>query len=184
MAQRREPSVRAFPMIRGQGFLAADRAERNGDGERAPVQLDAISKQLISLLQVDGRASYAALAKQVGLSEAAVRQRVQRLVESQVMQIVAVTDPKMVGFRRQAMVGIQAVGDLEALASQLAAIPEVIYVVIAAGSFDLLVEVVCEDDDHLLHLLNTEIRPLEGVRSSEVFVYLRLEKQTYSWGTR
>jgi Lrp/AsnC family transcriptional regulator for asnA, asnC and gidA len=185
MGQRREPPVRAFPMIRGQGFLGAERpSSRAGDASPAPVQLDQISKRLIELLQVDGRASYAALAKQVGLSEAAVRQRVQRLVESQVMQIVAVTDPKMVGFNRQALVGIRAEGDLEELASALAEIPEVIYVVITAGSFDLLVEVVCEDDDHLLALLNTQIRPLRGVRSSEVFVYLRLEKQTYSWGTR
>lgn len=184
MGQRRDPSVRAFPMIRGQGPLGSDRRGRHERDDHLPVVLDQISKRLIALLQVDGRASYAALAKQVGLSEAAVRQRVQRLIESNVMQIVAVTDPKMVGFSRQAMVGIRASGDLEELANELASIPEVIYVVVTAGSFDLLAEVVCEDDDHLLALLNNRIRPLEGVNSSEVFVYLRLAKQTYSWGTR
>ncbi len=150
----------------------------------APVILDETSKDLIELLQRDGRASYASLAKEVGLSEAAVRQRVQRLLEAGVMQIVAVTDPTRVGFTRQAMLGVNATGNLAEIANHFGELPEVDYVVICAGSFDLLIEVVCEDDDHLLELLNEHIRTTEGVTDAEVFVYLRLEKQTYSWGTR
>ncbi len=150
----------------------------------APVTLDAISKAIIEQLQADGRRPYAAIGKAVGLSEAAVRQRVQRLVESGVVQIVAVTDPLQVGFTRQAMIGIKAEGNLQALADALAEIPEVDYVVITAGAFDILVEVVCEDDEHLLEVLNQQMRTLDGVRTTETFVYLKLRKQLYNWGTR
>jgi Lrp/AsnC family transcriptional regulator for asnA, asnC and gidA len=120
----------------------------------------------------------------VGLSEAAVRQRVQRLLDAGVMQIVAVTDPLQVGFSRQAMIGIRVEGDMNVVADRLADFSEVDYVVVTAGSFDLLVEVVCEDDDHLLDLLAARIRTLPGVRSTETFVYLKLRKQLYNWGTR
>jgi Lrp/AsnC family transcriptional regulator for asnA, asnC and gidA len=146
--------------------------------------LDDLSKRLVELLQQDGRCSYASLAKEVGLSEAAVRQRVRRLLDDGVMQIVAVTDPLTVGFRRQAMVGIKAQGDLRAIAEKLAHLPELEYVVLCAGSFDLLVELVCEDDEHLLRVLDESIRAIEGVRDTETFMYLRLVKQTYAWGTR
>jgi Lrp/AsnC family transcriptional regulator for asnA, asnC and gidA len=146
--------------------------------------LDETSKAIIEQLQEDGRRSYAAIAKAVGLSEAAVRQRVTRLLDTGVMQIVAVTDPLQVGFRRQAMVGVRVEGDVAAVADRLTAIPEVDYVVLTAGSFDLLVELVCEDDDHLLSILDGEIRSTPGVRSTETFVYLKLAKQTYTWGTR
>ncbi|WP_236060127.1 Lrp/AsnC family transcriptional regulator [Actinacidiphila acididurans] len=146
--------------------------------------MDAVSKAIIEQLQEDGRRPYAAIGKAVGLSEAAVRQRVQKLLDQGVMQIVAVTDPLTVGFRRQAMVGISVEGDIDPVAEALAALDEVEYVVITAGSFDLLVEIVCEDDDHLLELINKRIRALPGVRSTESFVYLKLRKQTYTWGTR
>jgi Lrp/AsnC family transcriptional regulator, regulator for asnA, asnC and gidA len=146
--------------------------------------LDDVSKSIIEQLQEDGRRPYATIAAAVGLSEAAVRQRVQRLLKSGVIQIVAVTDPLQLGFPRQAMVGIRVEGDIEAVASELAKFPEVDYVVITAGSFDLLVEAVCEDDDHLLELLNGRIRAIPSVRSTETFVYLKLRKQTYTWGTR
>ncbi len=149
-----------------------------------PSILDATSKKIIEQLQEDGRRPYSTIGRAVGLSEAAVRQRVQRLVESGVVQIVAVTDPLQVGFARQAMIGIQADGDLEALADRLAALPEVDYVVITAGSFDLLVELVCEDDEHLLEVLNSSIRAMAGVHRTETFVYLKLRKQLYNWGTR
>ena len=148
------------------------------------VPLDDYAKAIIEELQADGRRSYAAIAKAVGLSEAAVRQRVQRLVDGGVMQIVAVTDPLTVGFRRQAMIGIRADGDLRVVAERLSALVEVDYVVITAGGFDILVEVVAEDDEHLLRLLNESIRTVEGVRDTEAFIYLRLAKQTYTWGTR
>jgi len=149
-----------------------------------PVQLDDVSKAIIEQLQADGRRSYADIGKAVGLSEAAVRQRVQRLTESGVMQIVAVTDPMQLGFTRQAMIGIRAAGDTRVLAEELAAIPEIDYVVLTAGSFDLLAEVVCENDEQLITLLNARIRSLAGVQTTETFVYLKLQKQFYNWGTR
>ena len=146
--------------------------------------LDTVDKRIIERLQEDGRLPYTRLAAAVGLSEAAVRQRVQRLVESGVMQIVAVTDPLTVGFRRMAMIGLRTEGDTREIADLVAAFDEVDYVVATSGSFDLLMEVVCEDDDHLLSLLNDKVRTIPGVRSTETFMYLRLYKQTYAWGTR
>ncbi|KQO99553.1 Lrp/AsnC family transcriptional regulator [Leifsonia sp. YIM 134122] len=149
-----------------------------------PMHLDDVSKAIIEQLQTDGRRSYAEIGKAVGLSEAAVRQRVQKLTDSGVMQVVAVTDPMQLGFYRQAMVGVRASGDTRDLADRLAALPEVDYVVLTAGSFDILVEVVCENDEELISLLNSRIRSLEGVLSTETFVYLKLHKQLYNWGTR
>ncbi|MGZ4625685.1 MAG: Lrp/AsnC family transcriptional regulator [Kineosporiaceae bacterium] len=148
------------------------------------VTLDDISKRIIEQLQSDGRRPYAAIGKAVGLSEAAVRQRVQRLLDAGVMQIVAVTDPVQVGFNRQAMVGLRVDGDVTTVAEQVAQLAEVEYVVVTAGSFDLLVEVVCEDDEHLLELVSRRLRSLPGVRTTETFVYLKLRKQRYDWGTR
>ena len=164
----------------------AHRSRRNGEqrSERNGSTLDDVSKAIIEQLQQDGRRAYAAIGKVVGLSEAAVRQRVQRLLEQGAMQIVAVTDPLELGFHRQAMVGIKAEGELESIADQLADMDEIDYVVITAGSFDLLAEVVCESDEHLLEILSGRIRAIPGVKGTESFVYLRLRKQTYSWGVR
>lgn len=145
-------------------------------------ELDDVSKGIIEQLQEDGRRPYATIGRAVGLSEAAVRQRVQRLTDSGVMQIVAVTDPLQLGFPRQAMVGLRTSADLEETADHLAEIQEVDYVVITAGSFDLIAEVVARNDDHLLEILK-EIRAVPGVTTTEAFVYLKLRKQTYSWGT-
>lgn len=154
-----------------------------GTGGREPSSLDDTSRAIIAELQTDGRKSYAAIGKAVGLSEAAVRQRVQRLLDAEVMQIVAVTDPLTVGYHRQAMVGLKVSGDVEKVVEKLVAVEEIDYVVMTAGSFDLIVEVVVSDDEHLLRLLNETIRAIDGVTSTETFVYLRLAKQTYSWGT-
>ena len=146
--------------------------------------LDDVSKAIIEQLQQDGRRPYATIGRAVGLSEAAVRQRVQRLLESGVMQIVAVTDPLTVGFTRAAMIGIRVRGPLDEVAHQLAALDEVDYVVVTAGSFDVLAEAVCESDEHLLDLISEKIRTIPGVESTETFMYLKLKKQTYSWGVR
>ncbi|MER7275504.1 Lrp/AsnC family transcriptional regulator [Dactylosporangium sp. NPDC000244] len=146
--------------------------------------LDDVNKRIIEQLQRDGRMSYAALAKVVGLSEAAVRQRVQRLLDTGVMQIVAVTDPLTLGFARQVMIGVKVEGDLRPVAKALAGVPEIDYVVICAGGYDLLVELVCTDDEHLLDLINDTVRSIPGVTATETFVYLKLAKQTYAWGTR
>jgi Lrp/AsnC family transcriptional regulator for asnA, asnC and gidA len=151
---------------------------------RSKAALDDVSKAIITELQQDGRRSYAAIAKEVGLSEAAVRQRVQRLIDGGVMQVVAVTDPTELGFERQAMIGIRATGELEPVADALSEMPEVDYVVIAAGSFDILVEVVCVSDDQLLQVISKQIRSIPGVVGTETFVYLKLRKQSYAWGVR
>lgn len=152
--------------------------------QRPQVVLDDTAKAIIERLQRDGRQSYAEIAREVGLSEAAVRQRVQRLTESGVMEIVAVTDPMQMGFTRQAMIGVRVAGDLRAIADQIAQLDTVDYVVMTAGTFDLLVEVVCEDDDALIDLVGGTIRRVSGVESTETFVYLGLVKQRYDWGTR
>jgi Lrp/AsnC family transcriptional regulator, regulator for asnA, asnC and gidA len=170
------PASSLAPAARGR-----DRVGR--DNETARVVLDGLSKRIVEQLQQDGRRSYAAIGTAVGLSEAAVRQRVQRLVEAGAMQIVAVTDPLTLGFQRQAMIGVRCSGDLDRVAEQLAGMDEIDYVVITAGSFDLLVEVVCEDDDQLLEILG-RMRSIPSVTMTETFVYLKLRKQTYSWGTR
>ncbi|WP_238334727.1 Lrp/AsnC family transcriptional regulator [Kribbella amoyensis] len=157
---------------------------RTGNPDKNQALLDDTSKAIIEQLQLDGRRSYAAIGKAVGLSEAAVRQRVQRLTEAGVMQVVAVTDPLELGFARQAMVGIKAEGALEPIAAKLAEMDEIEYVVITAGSFDLLAEVLAESDEQLLRVLSERIRAIDGVKVTETFVYLKLVKQTYSWGVR
>lgn len=159
------------------------KVRRENDARPGPIVLDDLSKRIIEELQADGRKAYAAIGKAVGLSEAAVRQRVQRLLDAGVMQIVAVTDPLTLGFSRQAMIGIKCEGDLETVADELSAIKEIDYVVLTAGSLDIMVEVVCESDQHLLEILG-KIRAIPTVRATETFVYLKLHKQTYSWGTR
>ena len=116
--------------------------------------LDDVSKAIIEQLQQDGRRPYATIGKAVGLSEAAVRQRVSKLLETGVMQIVAVTDPLQVGFNREAMIGIEVDGDMEAVADVLSQMDEISYIILTAGSFDIILEVVCEDDEALLEVIN------------------------------
>ncbi len=164
--------------------MSMARTTKPAEKARTKVVVDDVDKALIEALQEDGRLPYTKLAVEVGLSEAAVRQRVQRLVEAGVVQIVAVTDPLTLGFRRMAMIGLKVEGDLRTVANDIATLPEVSYVVVVGGSFDLMMEVVCEDDDHLLTLLNDRVRSIAGVRSTETFTYLKLFKQTYAWGTR
>nr|WP_246598748.1 Lrp/AsnC family transcriptional regulator [Nocardia tengchongensis] len=146
--------------------------------------MDDISKRIITELQEDGRRAYATIGKVVGLSEAAVRQRVQKLADAGVIQIVAVTDPLQVGLFRQAMLAITVDGSVQPVADALALIDEINYVVICAGRYDILCEAVCPDDEALLDLVSNRIRALAGVRHAEIMVYLKLRKQTYKWGTR
>ncbi len=146
--------------------------------------LDPVNKAIIEQLQEDGRRTYGAIAEAVGLSEAAIRQRVQKLRDAGIMQIVAVTDPRQVGFRCEAMIGIRTEGDARAVAERLSAVDNIDYVVLCAGSFDILVELVTEDEETLLDLLNGVVRQIPGVRHTETFLYLQLAKQTYAWGTR
>ncbi len=147
-----------------------------------PVDLDDVDRRIIGELQTDGRTPYSKLGPMVGLSQAAVRQRVQRLIDRGVMQVVAVTDPAVLGLGLQAMVGVRVEGDTRVVADAIAESVDVDYVVITAGRYDLLVEVVAPDAGALLDLVTTAIRDVPGVVSTEILTYLKLVKQTYAWG--
>jgi Lrp/AsnC family transcriptional regulator, regulator for asnA, asnC and gidA len=149
----------------------------------AQTELDETDKQIIRALQSDGRLAYSQLGSLVGLSEAAARQRVHRLTDRGVMQIVAVTDPTKIGLPIQAMIGITVEGDIDVVADSLSTVAAFEYVVIAAGRYDILIELVCADTEDLLSIVNTHIRSVAGVRTCEILSYLRLVKQTYNWGT-
>jgi Lrp/AsnC family transcriptional regulator for asnA, asnC and gidA len=151
---------------------------------RKSTPLDDASRAIIEQLQQDGRRPYATIGRAVGLSEAAVRQRVQKLHDQGVMQIVAVTDPARVGLLRSAMIAIKVIGDVEAVSKQIERLPEISYLVLVTGKYDLLAECVTEDDEHLLQVTNSQIRNIPGVITTETFVYLGLRKQTYNWGTK
>jgi Lrp/AsnC family transcriptional regulator for asnA, asnC and gidA len=141
------------------------------------VTLDDVDRRLALELQHDGRTSYARLAELVGMSQAAVRTRVQRLLESGAMQVVAVADPFAFGFAVTAMVGITCTGDLYAVGEAIKAIESVHFVVLTAGRYDCLAELVCVDTDDLLRLVNNQIRAIDGVRDVDVITYLKLLKQ-------
>ncbi len=170
-------------MIKGERTVDGEgRAPRLPHAGPAQMAIDRVSKAIIEHLQQDGRRSYATIAKSVGVSEEAVVKRVKQLLDAEVMQIVAVTDPLQLGFARQAMLGVIVEGDLKPVAEALSAIEEVDYVVITAGGFDILAEVVGQSDAHLLELVTSRIRPIPGVVSIHTFLYLELQKQTYTWG--
>ena len=145
--------------------------------------IDDIDRTIIELLQADGRMPFTRIAAEVGLTEGAIRQRVQRLTDGGVMQIVAVTDPLYVGVRRVAMVGARVRGDVEETAAALAALDEVEYLVATTGRYDLMFEVVADDDEELLRLLS-RLRSRDDVVEAEAFVCLKLFKQTFAWGAR
>lgn len=146
------------------------------------VMIDAIDRAIIRQLQVDGRASYADLAGTVGLSAPAVRHRMQRLMETGLLQVVAVTDPLKLGLPVMALVGIAVDGDITAVADSVGVIDEVIYVVLTSGSFDLFAEVVCADMDELFEVVNGRLKSIDGVRTTESFVYFDIHTHRFNWG--
>jgi Lrp/AsnC family transcriptional regulator, regulator for asnA, asnC and gidA len=160
----------------------------NGDSSKNPsparLSLDDIDRTLINELQRDGRASYADLADLVGLSPAATRLRVQRLLDAGVVQVVGVTDPLALGYPVMAALGVRVERNVRAVADRIAAIQGVIYVVFTSGGFDLLVEVLCEDSSRLLHVIDDEVRAIEGVRSVESFTYFGIHTHRFVWGAR
>ena len=192
-----KPGTRRLP-VAGPPNSGGARADRRGDPLGDPFELRAQAvgeagdrveaERLARACDVGSRVQHVARlaggAADVERPSCDLRQQVQRLIDGGVMQVVAVTDPLELGFARQAMVGVRVQGPLEPVADALTALDEVDYVVITAGSFDLLVEVVCESDDHLLDLISRSIRTVEGVVATETFMYLSLRKQTYSWGVR
>jgi Lrp/AsnC family transcriptional regulator for asnA, asnC and gidA len=152
---------------------------------RGVEEVSPLDKRIIEHLQTDGRRPFTQIANDLGVSEAAVRARTNRLIERGILQVVGVTDPLKLGFHQMAMIGIRCESDkLIEVAESLAEMPEVDYVVITAGTYDLLIETVCEDNEALLVFLAERLRAIDGVRETETFVYLRLVKQTYQYGTR
>jgi Lrp/AsnC family transcriptional regulator for asnA, asnC and gidA len=152
---------------------------------RGTEEVSPLDKRIIEHLQTDGRRPFTQIANDLGVSEAAVRARTNRLIERGILQVVGVTDPLKLGFHQMAMIGIRCESDkLIEVAESLAEMPEVDYVVITAGTYDLLIETVCEDNEALLVFLAERLRAIKGVRETETFVYLRLVKQTYQYGTR
>ena len=149
--------------------------------DRRGTTVDEIDSSIIEQLQLDGRVSYTKLGAAIGLSEAAARQRVQRLIDGGVIQIVAVTNPLSLGYRRMAMIGVRAEGPTDVIATALEAFADIEYLVVTAGSFDLMCEVVVPDDATLLDVTN-RIRAVPGVSTTETFIYLALIKQNYAWG--
>ncbi|MBX7071358.1 MAG: Lrp/AsnC family transcriptional regulator [Microthrixaceae bacterium] len=148
------------------------------------IELDDIDKRIVTELQRDGRISYADLGPIVGLSPAAVRQRVQRILDAGIVQVVGVTDPQALGFPVMAMLGVQVDGDVTAIADRIAEVDGVIYIVMSAGSFDLMVEVICEDTMALLDLINARVKTVPGVRRVESFVYFGIHTHRFGWGVR
>ncbi len=160
---------------------------RNGEVRpgRAVEEVTPLDKRIIEHLQTDGRRSFTSIAADLGVSEAAVRARVGRLQRKGVLQVVGVTNPLKLGFHQMAMVAVRCESErLVEIADEIASFPEVSYVVITAGTYDLLVETVCEDTEDLLRFLTEKMRRVEGVRDTETFVYLRMVKQAFEWGTR
>lgn len=147
---------------------------------KAP-HLDDTDRAIIELLQADGRMPFTRVGAEVGLTEGAIRQRVQRLTDAGVMQIVAVTDPMSLGMRRVAMIGARVTGDAESAAAALSAMTEVEYLVATTGRYDLMFEVVADDDAHLMRLMS-QLRSRDDIVEAEAFVCLKLFKQTFSWG--
>lgn len=147
-------------------------------------ELSPLDKRIIEHLQADGRRPFTQIASELGVSEAAVRARTNRLIEHGILQVVGVADPGKLGFQ-QALIGIRCEpGRLVAVAEALAKLPEVDYVVVTTGRFDILIETVSEDNEGLLSFLTDRLQAIEGVRDTETFTYLRLVKQTYQFGTR
>jgi Lrp/AsnC family transcriptional regulator, regulator for asnA, asnC and gidA len=157
------------------------------DTPRGPVSqgraLDGVDRGLIEALQKNGRDSFRRIASDIGVSEATVRARYQRLCDDDILQVTAVTNPLGLGFDAMAIVAIRTSGSPDEVADQVAILDEAGYVVVTAGQFDLLVEVVCADSRHLLDVTN-RIRAIGGVSSTESFLYLGLKKQRYDWGAR
>ena len=147
------------------------------------IKLDPVNRRIIEILQREGRSPYTSIARELGISEAAVRARVQRLTDAGVLDVVAVTNPLKLGFEVMALVGVQANSDLGRVAETVSKWPETSYVVITSGSYDLLVEVVCEHNRHLLDVVQ-RLREIDDVKSTETFMYLDMVKMTYAWGTR
>lgn len=143
-------------------------------------ELDETDREIIAALRQDGRMSFAEIARRLAVSPGMVRQRYLRLIEDGVLQVVPVTDPTLLGYEMMAIIGIRAeVGMLREISRQIACLDEVTYLVVCTGSHDLLVEVVCRDNAHLLHFLTERLGTIKGVRTTDTSVYLEIVKELY-----
>ena len=147
-----------------------------------PRSLDPVDRGIIEALQENGRTPFRAVAARIGVAEGTVRSRYARLVDDGILQVTGVTNPLGLGFEAMAMIGIKTTGSPEPVADAIAAWEETTYVVVSAGRFDVLLEVVCVDRRHLLDVTG-RVRALPGVVTTETFLYLTLAKQVFSWGT-
>lgn len=144
--------------------------------------LDEIDRKIVRYLQQNGREAFTKMSEELGMPTSTVRDRTNRLVENDILRIVGVLNPLKVRERVMANVGVRlAGGDLRSLADQIAEFEAVSYVVICAGSFDLLVEVICRDHSHLLDLIS-KLRAVPGVASTETFIYFEIVKEVLTWG--
>jgi Lrp/AsnC family transcriptional regulator, regulator for asnA, asnC and gidA len=156
----------------------------HGRGAVSPArELDGVDQSIIEALQTNGRESFRRIAARVGVSEATVRARYARLCDDNILQVTGVTNPLGLGFDAMAMVGIRTAGAPEPVADEISKWEEAGYVVVTAGQYDILVELVCTDRRELLDLTN-RLRSLDDVVSTESFLYLALWKQLYDWGAR
>lgn len=146
-----------------------------------PAEIDEIDRKLLAALQQDGRCGYAELGELVGLTAGGARRRVMRLEDRGVIQIVGVTDPLQLGYRSMAMVGIATQGDVEVIADALNGLHNVVYVVLAAGQFDLLVEVIAEDQAALFEVINQQVRSIPGILRTETFPYYSIRTHRFGW---
>ena len=145
-------------------------------------EIDDTDREIIRALQDDGRMPYSQLGPLVGLSDAAARQRVNRLTTQGFIRIVAVTDPTAMGLsHEQGLFGIRVEGDVRKVAAEVSVLNGAFYVVMTAGRFDLIAEIVCPTRGAFIDV-STEIRSLPGVESVEVLPYLDVVKETYDWG--
>jgi Lrp/AsnC family transcriptional regulator, regulator for asnA, asnC and gidA len=147
--------------------------------------LDDLDKAIIGCLQREGRRPYAQIGRELKVPEATVRQRAERLISRGVVQVVGVTDPLAMGFQQPALIGLKVdAARIEQIAEEIAALDEVTYLVVTAGRFDMVCEVVCEDNEHLLKVLTGSLAAIDGIRSTETLVELRFVKESYQWGAR
>jgi Lrp/AsnC family transcriptional regulator for asnA, asnC and gidA len=141
---------------------------------------DDIDRQIIATLKEDGRMPFAQIARRLGVSPGMVRQRFHRLAQDGVLQVVPVTNPTLMGYHMMALIGVRADGNrLREIARQLASFEEIIYLVICTGTYDILIEVICRDNAHLLQFLTERLRAVESVRDTETFIYLEIVKEVY-----
>jgi len=145
-------------------------------------KIDETDLQVIKILTTDGRTPFAQIAKRLGVSTGMIRQRYHRLVQDGVLQIVAVTNPLLMGFTTMAHIGVKVnLNRLEEIADEIASFEEVVYLVLVTGSYDLCIEVVCRDNEHLIEFLTKKLHAIAGVKDTETFLYLRIAKEIYNW---